>query len=87
MAQKLETRQMGQTEMHPNALALGAAWLWRQPDAEVIGAIRRAIALGINYSVGAILLYPIDPICSARSPTNTGRVFSVDLVLCPRAVV
>ena len=49
MAQKLETRQMGQTEMHPNALALGAAWLWRQPDAEVIGAIRRAIALGINY--------------------------------------
>ena len=49
MAQKLETRQMGRTEMHPNALALGAAWLWRQPDAEVIGAIRRAIALGINY--------------------------------------
>ena len=49
MAQKLETRQMGQTEMHPNALALGAAWLWRQPDAEVVGAIRRAIALGINY--------------------------------------
>ena len=49
MAQKLETRRMGRTEMHPNALALGAAWLWRQPDAEVIGAIRRAIALGINY--------------------------------------
>ena len=49
MAQKLETRRMGQTEMCPNALALGAAWLWRQPDAEVIGAIRRAIALGINY--------------------------------------
>ncbi len=49
MAQKLETRRMGRTEMHPNALALGAAWLWRQPDAEVVGAIRRAIALGINY--------------------------------------
>jgi aryl-alcohol dehydrogenase-like predicted oxidoreductase len=49
MAQKLETRRMGRTGMHPNALALGAAWLWRQPDAEVIGAIRRAIALGINY--------------------------------------
>ena len=49
MAQKLETRRMGRTEMCPNALALGAAWLWRQPDAEVIGAIRRAIALGINY--------------------------------------
>ena len=49
MAQRLETRRMGRTEMCPNALALGAAWLWRQPDAEVIGAIRRAIALGINY--------------------------------------
>ena len=49
MAQKLETRRIGRTEMRPNALALGAAWLWRQPDAEVIGAIQRAIALGINY--------------------------------------
>ena len=49
MAQKLETRRMGRTEMRPNALALGAAWLWQQPDAEVIGAIQRAIALGINY--------------------------------------
>ena len=25
--------------MRPNALALGAAWLWQKPDAEVIGAI------------------------------------------------
>ena len=24
--------------------------------------------------------YQINPICSARSPTNTGRVFGVDLV-------
>ncbi len=46
---KLETRRMGRTEMRPNALALGAAWLWRKPDAEVIGAIRRGIELGINY--------------------------------------
>lgn len=49
MAQKLETRRMGRTEMRPNALALGAAWLWQKPNAEVIGAIRRAIELGINY--------------------------------------
>ena len=49
MAQKLETRRMGRTEMRPNALALGAAWLWQKPDAEVIGAIRRGIELGINY--------------------------------------
>ncbi len=49
MAQKLETRRMGRTEMRPNALALGAAWLCHKPDAEVIGAIRRAIELGINY--------------------------------------
>ena len=49
MTQKLETRRMGRTEMKPNALALGAAWLWRKPDAEVIGAIRRAVELGINY--------------------------------------
>ena len=47
--QKLETRRMGRTEMHPNALALGAAWICRKPDAEVIGAIRRGIELGINY--------------------------------------
>ncbi len=49
MAQKLETRRMGRTEMRPNALALGAAWLSSKPDEEVIGAIRRAIELGINY--------------------------------------
>lgn len=49
MAQKLETRRMGRTEMRPNALALGAAWLCHKPDAEVIDAIRRAIELGINY--------------------------------------
>ena len=49
MTQKLEVRRMGRTEMRPNALALGAAWLWRKPDAEVIGAIRRGIELGINY--------------------------------------
>lgn len=49
MPQKLETRRMGRTEMRPNALALGAAWLWQKPDAEVIGAIRRGIELGINY--------------------------------------
>jgi len=35
--------------MRPNALALGAAWLWRKSDAEVISAIRRGIELGINY--------------------------------------
>ncbi len=49
MTQKLETRRMGRTEMRPNALALGAAWLNSKPDEEVIGAIRRAIELGINY--------------------------------------
>ncbi len=49
MANKLETRRMGRTEMRPNALALGAAWLTSKPDEEVIGAIRRAIELGINY--------------------------------------
>ena len=47
--QKLETRRMGRTEMRPNALALGAAWVWQKQDAEVIGAIRRGIELGINY--------------------------------------
>ena len=46
---KLEVRRLGRTEMRPNALALGAAWLWQKPDAEVIGAIRRGIELGINY--------------------------------------
>ena len=46
---KLETRRMGRTEMKPNALALGAAWVWQKSDAEVIGAIRRGIELGINY--------------------------------------
>ena len=46
---KLETRRMGRTEMRPNALALGAAWMWQQPDAEVIGAIQRGVELGINY--------------------------------------
>ena len=46
---KLETRRMGRTEMRPNSLALGAAWMWQKPDAEVIGAIRHGIALGINY--------------------------------------
>ncbi len=49
MHSKLETRRMGRTEMRPNALALGAAWLWRKSDAEVISAIRRGIELGINY--------------------------------------
>ena len=46
---KLETRRMGRTEMRPNALALGAAWMWQKSDAEVIDAIRRGIELGINY--------------------------------------
>ena len=46
---KLETRRMGRTEMRPNALALGAAWMWQKSDAEVIEAIRRGIELGINY--------------------------------------
>ena len=46
---RLEVRRMGRTEMRPNALALGAAWLWQKSDAEVIGAIRRGIQLGINY--------------------------------------
>ncbi len=46
---KLETRRMGRTEMRPNALALGAAWMWQKPDTEVIGAIRRGVELGINY--------------------------------------
>jgi D-threo-aldose 1-dehydrogenase len=46
---KLETRRMGRTKMRPNALALGAAWMWQKPDTEVIGAIRRGIELGINY--------------------------------------
>ena len=49
MAQQLEIRRMGRTEMQPNALALGAAWLSSKQDEEVIGAIRRAIELGINY--------------------------------------
>ncbi|RKU09007.1 hypothetical protein C6501_15785 [Candidatus Poribacteria bacterium] len=49
MTQKLETRRMGRTEMRPNALALGAAWLSSKPDEEVISAIRKAIGLGINY--------------------------------------
>lgn len=49
MTTKLETRRMGRTEMCPNALALGAAWMWQNPDAEVIKAIRRGIELGINY--------------------------------------
>lgn len=47
--EKLDVRRMGRTEMRPNALALGAAWLWRKPDAEVIDAIRRGVELGINY--------------------------------------
>ena len=49
MTKKLETRRMGRTEMQPNALALGAAWMTSKPDEEVIEAIRRAIELGINY--------------------------------------
>ena len=49
MHSKLEVRRMGRTGMRPNALALGAAWLWQKPDAEVIGAIRRGVELGINY--------------------------------------
>ncbi len=46
---KLEARRLGRTEMRPNALALGAAWLWQKPDTEVIDAIRRGVELGINY--------------------------------------
>lgn len=46
---KLETRRMGRTEMRPNSLALGAAWIWSKGDDEVIGGIRRAIELGMNY--------------------------------------
>ncbi len=49
MTKKLERRRMGRTEMQPNSLGLGAAWLCHKPDDEVIGAIRRAIDLGINY--------------------------------------
>lgn len=49
MSTKLEKRRLGRTEMRPHSLALGAAWLWQKPDAEVIGGIRRAIELGINY--------------------------------------
>ena len=49
MAQQLECRRMGRTEMRPNSLALGAAWIWRKADSEVVNAIRRAIELGINY--------------------------------------
>ena len=49
MHSKLEVRRMGRTEMRPNALALGAAWLWQKSDAEVVDAIRRGIELGINY--------------------------------------
>lgn len=49
MTNKLETRRMGRTEMRPKALALGAAWLTSKTDEEVIGAIRKAIELGINY--------------------------------------
>ena len=46
---QLERRRLGRTEMQPNALALGAAWMWRNPDTEVISAIQRAVDLGINY--------------------------------------
>ncbi|MXV77790.1 aldo/keto reductase [Candidatus Poribacteria bacterium] len=49
MSSKLETRRMGRTEMRPNALALGAAWIYGRADAEVIAAIRRATELGMNY--------------------------------------
>ena len=49
MSTKLEKRRLGRTEMRPHSLALGAAWLWQKPDAEVIGSIRRAVELGINY--------------------------------------
>ena len=49
MSTKLEKRRLGRTEMRPHSLALGAAWLWQKPDAEVIGGIRRAVELGINY--------------------------------------
>ncbi len=45
----LETRRLGRTELRPNALALGAAWLWQKPDAAVIDAIRHGIDLGMNY--------------------------------------
>ncbi|MCG9128854.1 aldo/keto reductase [Candidatus Poribacteria bacterium] len=49
MSGKLEKRRMGRTEMQPNSLGLGAAWLCHKPDDEVITSIRRAIELGINY--------------------------------------
>ncbi|MBT3270869.1 aldo/keto reductase [Candidatus Poribacteria bacterium] len=45
----LPTRRMGKTEMSPRSLALGAAWLNRQPRNEAVGAIRRALELGIDY--------------------------------------
>ena len=45
----LPTRRMGATEMRPRALALGAAWLNRQPEGDVVRAIRRALELGIDY--------------------------------------
>lgn len=46
---QLETRRMGRTEMHPNSLGLGAAWLCHKPDNEAISSIQRAVELGINY--------------------------------------
>ena len=45
----LETRRMGHTEMMPASLGLGAAWLGQGSERETIGAIHRAIELGINY--------------------------------------
>ncbi|MEO2005959.1 MAG: aldo/keto reductase [Candidatus Poribacteria bacterium] len=45
----LPIRRLGKTEMRPCALALGAAWLARQPEDEVVRAVRRAIELGIDY--------------------------------------
>ncbi|RKU25132.1 hypothetical protein C6497_16425 [Candidatus Poribacteria bacterium] len=49
MSGKLEKRRMGRTEMYPNSLGLGAAWLCHKPDDEVIASIRCAIQLGMNY--------------------------------------
>ena len=46
---ELETRRMGRTEMRPRSLGLGAAFLSHNTEGEVVCAIHRALALGINY--------------------------------------
>ena len=45
----IPTRRMGRTEMSPRALALGAAWMWRDDKANVVEAIRRAVELGYDF--------------------------------------